>query len=317
MLGHDDPNDATSMPPPELRGVSPSIWTELVDASRSSDHSADFMSGFANGRAFYESNEALAQVRPRVIEWTGGRRSLGDEMVPADLRVNHVYLVSCKYLSRVLHNRSPAQLVLGLLGTGAPRMNQPDWFLEIAPEMYEDLYAAVRRDLVDADLPDNSALLKPVQRRDVALRLRRGWGDEAAVRYRALCDVVSSRTAQIWSENIATLGDERMLWRLLRIGPAPYFFLGSDRDGPARFRVDTPWDWRQRFRLLSFEVFAQAGGQARIGWRATVRELAAGSSVDVDGHVEVRWSHGRFGQPPEAKVYLDTPHRYVPGYNAL
>jgi len=30
--------------------------------------------------------------------------------------------------------------------------------------------------------------------------------------------------------------------------------------------------------------------------------------------VEVRWSHGRFAQAPEAKVYLDTPHTKVPGY---
>jgi hypothetical protein len=34
----------------------------------------------------------------------------------------------------------------------------------------------------------------------------------------------------------------------------------------------------------------------------------------VEGHVEIRWSHGRFASPPEAKVYLDTPHHQVPGY---
>ncbi len=35
------------------------------------------------------------------------------------------------------------------------------------------------------------------------------------------------------------------------------------------------------------------------------------------GHVEVRWSHGRFRGAPEAKVYLDTPHADVPGYSPL
>jgi hypothetical protein len=39
--------------------------------------------------------------------------------------------------------------------------------------------------------------------------------------------------------------------------------------------------------------------------------------VVVEGHVEVRWSHGRFLGSPEAKVYLDTPHVHVPGYNLL
>ena len=35
------------------------------------------------------------------------------------------------------------------------------------------------------------------------------------------------------------------------------------------------------------------------------------------GHIEVRWSHGRFGGPPEAKGYLDTAHHLVPGYVTL
>ena len=35
------------------------------------------------------------------------------------------------------------------------------------------------------------------------------------------------------------------------------------------------------------------------------------------GHVEIRWSHGRFAQPPEAKVYLDTAMAELPGYHRL
>jgi hypothetical protein len=45
--------------------------------------------------------------------------------------------------------------------------------------------------------------------------------------------------------------------------------------------------------------------------------LATGVDRTVEGHVELRWSHGRFGGPPEAKVYLDTPHHEVPGYHLL
>jgi hypothetical protein len=37
----------------------------------------------------------------------------------------------------------------------------------------------------------------------------------------------------------------------------------------------------------------------------------------VEGHVEVRWSHGKFGGVPEAKIYLDTPHHKVAGYQPL
>ena len=50
-----------------------------------------------------------------MIEWKGAHRAPGDEVVPADLRVDHVYLVSCKYLSRIVVNASPHHLFDRLL----------------------------------------------------------------------------------------------------------------------------------------------------------------------------------------------------------
>ena len=108
-----------------------------------------------------------------------------------------------------------------------------------------------------------------------------------------------------------------MLWRLLRIGSAPYFVLGASSRGFTRYRIATPWDWRRHFELRAFDVEARAGGQPIVAWAATVRRRADGGETTVAGHVEVRWSHGRFCGPPEAKVYLDTPHTDVPGYFPL
>jgi hypothetical protein len=108
-----------------------------------------------------------------------------------------------------------------------------------------------------------------------------------------------------------------MLWRLLRVGSAPYFVLGSSAARSLRLRIATSWDWRQRYALGAFTVTAQAGGQPRVGWAARVRDRATHESHEVAGHIEVRWSHGRFGGPPEAKGYLDTPHHLVPGYFTL
>ena len=108
-----------------------------------------------------------------------------------------------------------------------------------------------------------------------------------------------------------------LLWRLLRIGSAPYFILGTSPRGSMRLRIDTPWDWRQAFRLRELRVEAQAGGQPRVHWEARYEEQRTRVVRTVHGHVEIRGSHGRFGQPPEAKVYLDTPHEDVPGYNVI
>ena len=85
---------------------------------------------------------------------------------------------------------------------------------------------------------------------------------------------------------------------------------------PLRLRVATPWDWRLRFRLEP-RPRAPARGPAPGGMAGRGTEKDTGVSRAVVGHVEVRWNHGRFSGPPEAKVYLDVAHHEVPGYLPL
>ncbi|HXR53844.1 MAG TPA: hypothetical protein VN793_02240, partial [Acidimicrobiales bacterium] len=65
------------------------------------------------------------------------------------------------------------------------------------------------------------------------------------------------------------------------------------------------------------EIEPQPGGQPRVGWSVLYELGSTGEERVVRGHVEIRWSHGRFAQPPEAKVYLDSRHENVPGYHGL
>jgi hypothetical protein len=160
--------------------------------------------------------------------------------------------------------------------------------------------------------------LTTAQREALSRWLRAGWPPDAQERYRALADAVAQASARRWQSALSGSGAaEAMVWRLLRIGNAPYFVLGSSDSRSLRLRIDTPWDWRQHYRLVALDVVAQPGGQARVGWEATVRERASNRTLSVAGHIEVRWSHGRFAGPPEAKGYLDTPHHLVPGYATL
>jgi hypothetical protein len=108
-----------------------------------------------------------------------------------------------------------------------------------------------------------------------------------------------------------------MVWRLLRIGNAAYFLLGTDPRRSLRLRVASSWDWRQAYRLAGLDIVAATSGQPQVNWSVTYVERATMRRRSVQGHVEVRWSHGRFAQPPEAKVYLDTPSDELPGYFPL
>lgn len=316
MLGG-EPESLVAARPGVVANVTDEQWDHLDGLVRVGRFRTELVAGHRNGQVFLEAADGLRGRRPRRIEWTGGRRPVGDESVPADLRVDHVYLVSCKYLSKVLQNPGPARLFDALL-TSAPLAQRGDWFERVAPTEHQAFYEAYVAPVAHR-YPTRVAELDKAQRRALAHEYGRRdrLSPEAATAYARLCTRVSEVTAERWAARIADERAEAVLWRLLRIGAAPYFILGADDRRPLRLRIDTPWDWQQQYRLRRLVVSPRPAGQPEVGWSAEYDERATGERRTVEGHVEVRWSHGRFAQPPEAKVYLDTPHHEVPGYHPL
>lgn len=332
-LGIDTPETVfgSEVPPPELRNVDEPTWNRVRDAFTERRHQGEFLAAFNNGRAFRRASDGLRDRHPMLVEWKGPHRDPSDNPVPADLRIDHVYLVSCKYLSKVLHNASPWALFDRCLTGGAvPRGG--DWFAEVAPAAHQQHYETVRRAIEHGDkLPQDATALSAGDRKILAAG-REVRSPRTATAYRELANEVAAGSARRWEAALVTEAQRRaMLWRLLRLGAAPYFVLGTGNRENLRLRVATPWDWNQAWDLVDFSVSAEAAGQPRVRWSAVVRS-ATGTTprpaqgepdaspereTQVEGHVEVRWSHGRLAGSPEAKVYLDTPHRDVPGYIAL
>jgi hypothetical protein len=137
--------------------------------------------------------------------------------------------------------------------------------------------------------------------------------------YRELAHAVSLASAERWLQGMGKVAErEEMVWRMLRLQAAPYFVLGAGGDGrPLRYRVGTPWDFRAGFEFRGFDAWPDAAGQPLVRWRAELRGRATGERQAIEGHVEIRWSHGRFSGAPEAKVHLDTHPHDVAGYVAL
>lgn len=311
------------VPPAALMNVDPATWHQLTDAWRAGRHLGAFLAAHANGAALATASDGLRGRPPQRVEWRGPQRTPGDDTVPADLRIDHVYLVSCKYLSRVLLNAGPPRLFDRLL-VGDERSGG-NWFATTAPDQFQSLYAAAVNELgIDGLPPQVDDLTRPQQRqlkqalpdRTLPAALLGPWAD--------LCQAVAEESAQRWAHALASPRDQlRMLWRLLRIASVTYFVLGtqpSRRQKPPsvlRLRVDAAWDWSQAYELRSLTVSPRRAGQPEVGWQAVITRRDDNSEHIVDGHVEVRWSHGRFMGSPEAKVYLDTPHARVPGYHAL
>jgi hypothetical protein len=393
MLGLGGVDQAVRSQSPIMHSLSPEMWQRLEQLRAGGLYDAEFHAAWENGRAFLAASEGLRGRLPLVVEWKGTGRAPGDEVAPIDLRVDHVYLVSCKYLSAILFNVSPAHVFDHLLiasqsrGSRTSREVLPgggDWYAEVAPVEYQALYAAVRdavhrgetpqrtapvrsstaaragggggsaaalpgleaSEASDATeprvvpggadapgrlngrgagpgaleaLPPQAVDLTSAQREALGRWLRPGWPTGVKDLYVALSDAVARASVRRWERAMEQGGGtgEALLWRLLRIGSAPYFVLGSSSERSLRLRIATSWDWRQQFQLVAIDLEPQQGGQPRVGWHAVVRDRTQSQTVEISGHIEVRWSHGRFGGLPEAKGYLDTPHHQVPGYFEL
>jgi hypothetical protein len=302
--------------PTRLRNVDDATWQRLVAAFEDGQHRDQFETAFENGAALLRAEDGLRGRPPKLVEWKGPHRPPGDDVIPADLRVDHVYQVSCKYLSRIMLNAGPARLFDRLL-IGEERTGI-DWFGVVAPGEYQAFYDATRA-VVGGELPRLVSEIDVVHRSTLKVALRpRLLPPAMQDLWRVLCRAVASASAIRWGERLVDKRARlRMLWRLLRIGDAPYFVLGADGSAGLQLRVASAWDWMQEFELRSFAVHPRHAGQPEVGWRALVRMRSDGTQREVHGHVEIRWSHGRFQGAPEAKVYLDTPHGDTPGYFAL
>jgi hypothetical protein len=314
MLGHLDLDHALSVRPRVVRNVERAHFDRLDEARASGAFDREFATAWGNGVVFATAAEGLRGRPPWTLEWKGPHKPPGYEQIPADLRVDHVYLISCKYGSTILHNTSPSQLLdHRLADRRAERI--ADWFSEVAPEAHQELYAACREELGEQALPDRVHDLTN-EHRVLLKALPRQWSASLEDVYRDFARAVSLASAQRWLSSLRGAGPrEEMVWRLLRLQAAPYFVLGAGSDGaPWRYRVGTPWDFRERFEFRHFDAWADAVGQPVVRWRADVRDRQSDQLRHIDGYVEIRWTHGRFSGAPEAKVHLTSSPHDVPGY---
>ena len=303
--------------PFQLINVSDDVWEQLRELHKSAEHAASFRTAFDNGRAFLTAADGLRGRPPLRVEWKGPHRPPGDDVIPADLRVDHVFLISCKYLSKVLLNPGPPRLFDRLL-VGEER-STVNWFAETAPDEFQALYTAASSHTALPGLPSSVGDLRREQQRALKTALNsRAWPQPLQLPWANLCSAVALESARRWRSAVSGPRDRlRLLWRMLRVTTATYFVLGTDKTAHLRLRIDSAWDWIQSYELRAFEVAARHAGQPEVAWQATVRRRSDGHDLAVTGHVEIRWSHGRFLGFPESKVYLDTRHNDVPGYNLL
>ncbi len=317
LFGFRDLDRALAARPRFITNVTDEVYDQLDAAYAAGDHASLFGTAWRNGQHFARANDGLRGRPPWTVEWKGPHKPPAYEQIPADLRVDHVYLISCKYGSKILQNASPANLFDRALG--GREKSHTDWFFETAPESYQDLYRQVCAHVGDHTLPERVTQLDAGQRKRLRGHLPGRWPTELRNDWEMVAfEIARSSAARLLDRLAAPAEREEFLWRLLRLQAAPYYVLGADlRDQPLCYRVTTPWDFRASYKIRSLDVWGEHAGQPLVRWRADIADRSEGERRIIEGHVEVRWSHGKFGGVPEAKIYLDTPHHDVAGYEPL
>ena len=304
---------------PEEIKIDATIWSDLDKIIDEGQFVQYAQKAFSNGKYFRDHPDGLLGQTVRRIEWTANQKNPGDENFPSDIIINRTIYISCKYKSNLLHNAAPARIfVNSLLPQPYKKLN---WYEHVAREEYNSFYKKSISFFDLANMPDTPDQLTKSQKE----RLKKCFEPYSSrlppplqESYQELIFKVSSVSSNKWKEAFNNLDKPvRMLWRLLRIYTATYFILGSNGKNDLRIRVCTPWEWNKKFKLQSFDIFPAGGGQPQVNWKAQCLDKNNKSSHEINGIVEIRWSHGKFGGNPEAKVQLKTKHEQVPGYYPL
>ena len=203
MLCPDLATAVTKRRRPSCATFPPAVWERLVERARATEVPVVVRERVRQRPGVLASAVAgLRGRRPRLVEWKGPHRPPGDDVIPADLRIDHVYLVSCKYLSRVLLNPSPARLFERLL-VGEER-SIDNWFARTAPHEFQAFYAAARPRGSPTFPPTSWRSTRPQQRQ---LKARAGRpqtaGRSARRRGRHCASPSRSRSAATWEAAMA------------------------------------------------------------------------------------------------------------------
>lgn len=302
-------------PPEEMKGVSPAIWMDLKSWYSENLEGNLFSDSFEHGKYFLNSKHGLNNTKPFEVSWTGPERVRDQDLPPADLVVNRLHSISCKAQSKILRNPSPTSLFRSAL---ASSRGGTDWYEEIAPVEYSDLLVAATRCLSLKNFPSRPSDLAQAQRIKLKVLLERHWPSDMSAEVQRFVTAVSQRSSDSLASCLRKPSDRTSFYlRLLRHSDSPYFLLGSQGGSALRLRVDTKDEFCNRFSVQSFRIEPDDRGQPQVKWSAEIKSLKRPQSEIVRGHIEIRWSHGKFRQAPESKIYLDTPMISLPGYTTL
>ena len=312
LLDHDDFHTM-----PQIDGMDESHWHQLLGILPNPKYEEIYNLSRKQGRLFGKN-----LIRIESINWVANAHSRYGKQI--DIVVNNDMLVSLKHDSDIIYNPGPDLLFNRNLDEGISK-TKGLWMLRTAKLEYEEFYKQAILETALVGFPEDVRDLSSEEGYKLRKSMPSGaWKSDYPLLpfYQAMNDRVSSESARIWSQmnqnNADSTGLFLHLFRFME--EDEYYFVGRSGRMKKEFilRVMSRQEWHSRYEVVAFQAFARPAGQAEVGWEFTIRDLHSMRNSTVCGHVQVRWSHGKnFTKNCESKVYLDSDHSEIPGYDSF
>lgn len=259
------------------------------------------------------------------IEWSGGKTLTTGVAAAKDI-VEHYGPVSLSYSvkadSNIIYNSSPGRLAALTSGNPIHGSRFPNWFNVIAPAEYQALYV-----LCDGPVQTGYATVAAWDSGRKNAALKRGFREYASNKiqtnqlaqaaYQSLCNAVSTNTANLFQANLQAVilnnpnALKTIFWEFFRLNSTAYILCGLEHGKGFATKVLDKNTWNKQFKVTSIKAIPNQAGQPEVildfGFQDSKKD-----TYQYQLKLEIRWSHGKFGGNPEAKVYKLFSYKSLP-----
>lgn len=296
----------------------------------------EFLSNEALYRQMYNVGFGLRAIYPpynRVssLRWAGPQQQAAMTTSAKDLIVANIP-VSVKENSDVVHNPSPFNLFVTIPGGQVKAQSSENWYLEQAREEYQELYSFVRNkglDHLPSDVSEFERHIKRRQRKPMKNVIKQ-FSDTEKLAFKKLylqmCHKVASVSAQIFNDNFQTSIHgrsrnavlEQITRHFFRLDAVDYILGGIDKNKAFAVIVPELTRWKSEWNITDVVAEPELDReQSRVCFSVHYKNRTNGITGMAEFHTEIRWSHGKFQNNPEAKLYKNFAWEDVKFLNSI
>lgn len=262
------------------------------------------------------------------IRWCGPDKQARTDSGARDLIAANTP-ISVKAGSNVLANKSPAY-IFDSLPQGSPSPDRSEnWFLLMDHSGYQALYSFVRNiRLARFDFPESVEEFDHVasksereEVKDEIDKLSAAQRQNFDELYLSMCRKVAEVSAELFNRNyLSTMRGPAPKWviesitrNLFRIDSVEYIMAGTEGSKVYAIRMPSLSQWKKEWEIVDVQAIPElTRGQSRVQLVVQYKRKKDPQIFSASFHIEIRWSHGKFVQAPEAKLYKDFKWANIP-----